>query len=280
MGPIDPSLDAGWVTSLATSEIKSLAWNGGGVTLTFKVTFVDGRRALFKPAQAWSGSNHKAEIAAYHLDRLLGLGRVAVVVGRALPASWLTDAVSDPKLTERVGRELKVIDGRVEGAMIAWHTKRLVSAEPARGWRETLGGSGPIDPEVRHRAAELGDLAVFDFLQDNTDRWSGGNVLSLGKGGPLVFLDNASSLLPSRARRGASLERELSRLCRFRKGTVNAVSAPRDLAAELAASVARDPSRASLEPQVVEALRERAARLREHLATCRREHGDEVWLDD
>ncbi|MCC6647554.1 MAG: hypothetical protein IT374_18540 [Polyangiaceae bacterium] len=279
-GPVDPALDAAWVSRLATAKVATIAWNGGGVSLTFKLKLADGHRAVFKPAQALPGSNHVAEIAAFHLDRLLGLGRVAVVVGRALPADALADAVTDPKVASRVARELAVRDGLVTGAMIAWHAAPLTSDDPPRGWRASLSGEGPIDDAIRARAGELTDLALFDFLLDNTDRWSGGNVLSLGKGGPLVFLDNASALLPSRARRRASLARELSQLCRFRRRAVDAVTAPRDLADELARSVALDPSGARLEPVVVDALRARVAALREHLARCRREHGDGVWLDE
>ena len=280
LGPVDRALDGAWVQRLATGRVAQVEWHGGGVSLTFRVRFADGKKALFKPEQTLSGSNHRAEIAAYHLDRMLGFGRVAVVVGRALPVALLRDAVTDPKISDRVARELVADGDKITGALIAWHTAPLASAEPKPGWRASMSGKIPLDDAIKPRAGELSDLMVFDFLQDNTDRWSGGNVLSLGKDGPLIFLDNASSLLPSRAKSGASLARELAQVCRFRRRTAAALRGDRDLAGELAESVARDPAGTKLEARVVEALRERVRHLRRHLAACERDVGEAMWLDE
>lgn len=280
VGPVDRTLDAAWVQRLAAGPVARVEWHGGGVSLTFRVKFADGKKALFKPEQTLSGSNHRAEIAAYHLDRLLGFGRVAVVVGRAFPVSFLRDAVTDEKLQERLARELVTDGTRIEGALIAWHAAPLVNAEPKAGWRASMSGKAPVDDALAKRAAELSDMTVFDFLIDNTDRWSGGNVLSLGRDGPLVFLDNASALLPSRARAGASLQQDLSRVCKFRRQTVAALRADRDLAGEVAASVAKDPLGTKLEPRVVDAMRARVSALRAHVDRCERELGEGMWLGE
>jgi hypothetical protein len=42
-------------------------------------------------------------------------------------------------------------------------------------------------------AAQLSDLAVFDFLTANTDRYSGGNMKMSPDGGQLFFMDNTLS---------------------------------------------------------------------------------------
>ncbi len=216
--------------------ISELRPNGGGKSITLRARFSDGTRAVVKPRQKASFSNHRGEIAAYHVDRLLGFGRTAVVVGRRLPLGLvLAAAGGDPKLEARMRDELIPEPGAppsvVEVALIAWHDGLLADAEPPRGWRES-------EPTLHDGA--LTDLVVFDALIDNTDRWSGGNVRSLGKGGPIIFLDNASSFLPYRAAQHLFLSKSLGELCTFRGATLTALVEPR-LSARLARSLARDP---------------------------------------
>ena len=45
----------------------------------------DGTKAYFKAEQTFSAANWFGEVAAYHLDRMLGLGRVPCVVSREFP---------------------------------------------------------------------------------------------------------------------------------------------------------------------------------------------------
>jgi hypothetical protein len=125
-------------------------------------------------------------------------------------------------------------------------------------------------------------MVLFDALIDNTDRWSGGNVMSLGAGGPLIFLDNASAFLGYRARQRAFLSRPLEQLCRFRRRTVEALRAvgpgappERRLSAQLAASLGRDPAAPVLSPALLQALDERLARELHHVEGCQDRFGEE-----
>merc|ERR1711916_330664 len=61
---------------LLQRDITAIKKGSGGRSLAFKLTFADGTQGYYKPAQSFSGANWYAEVAAYQLDRALGLGRV------------------------------------------------------------------------------------------------------------------------------------------------------------------------------------------------------------
>ena len=272
-GPIDPGADAAWLRRLTTGEITEVTLNGGGTTLTLRVRFADGQKAVLKSEQRATGSNHRAEIAAYHLDRLLGLGRVAPVAGRPLSLRWLKERLAgDPATLERLEREVVARGDRVEGALIGWHTRPPLAADPPRGWESNPPTEGtPQEPWMA-----WSDMVLFDALIDNTDRWSGGNVMTLGPGGPVIFLDNASAFLGWRARQGAFLEKPLGRLCEFRDRTVQALrsAAPGGrLSPPLAASLSRDPLAPVLSPGVLEAMDGRYERVLRHIEGCKERPG-------
>ena len=271
-GPVHVDSDAAWIRRLAAAPIASVRWNGGGSSVTLRVRFDDGARAVLKPEQTRSSSNHRAEIAAYHLDRLVGFGRTAVVVGRRVPRALLEDASLDDAQRARITSEVVAHDGVVDAAMIAWHDGPLVPDALEAGALDAES-SRPADDRV----LAYGDLFAFDYLIDNTDRWSGGNVLAKGPRGPLVFLDNASSFLPGRARRHEASDAAIARVCRFPATTIaalRAIAARRpSLAGALGASLARDPLAPVLDDLTRAALDERVTALLAHVDRCVANHG-------
>ncbi len=271
-GPVDPALDGAWLARLASAAIDGVKRNKGGATITIRFQFKDGRRAVFKPEQTHSAGNYRAEIAAYHLDRLLGFGRTAAVAGRRVGLAWLRQSLAasgaDAAWLARFDKEVRAHDGRVAGAVVAWHSGRLVPIEPPHGWTTS---DNP-------RVPEWSDMVVFDFLIDNTDRYSGGNVLSLGKGGRLIFLDNAAGFTDARMKAGWSLGKMLAPLCRFRRKTIAALRAAAHLGARLEASLARDPLAPVLAKGHFAALDARVAKLLAHVDACIAEQGESAVL--
>jgi hypothetical protein len=282
-GPIDPGDDGVWLGRLRDAGITEVTRNGGGTSLTLRVRFSDGARAVFKADQRSGSSNYRAEIAAYHLDRRLGLGRVAPVAGRALPLGWLRGQLAaDPATLARFDREVITDGNQVWGALIAWHSKTPTVAEPPAGWQNRMSPPDPGEP--REQILAWSDLVLFDALIDNTDRWSGGNVMTLGPGGPLIFLDNASAFLGHRARQKAFLTRPLSQVCRFRRATVEALRAvgpaappERRLAALLASSLGGDKAAPVLSAVHLEALEVRLERVLQHIEGCQDRYGEQVF---
>lgn len=271
-GPVDPEGDGAWLARLASAPIAQAKRNRGGATITVRLRFADGQRAVFKPEQTHSAGNFRAEIAAYHLDRLLGFGRTAPVAGRRVGLAWLRQSLvasgADAAWMARFDKEVRAHDGRVAGAVIGWRAGRLVPIDPPRGWTTS---DNP-------RVPAWSDMVVFDFLIDNTDRYSGGNVLSLGKGGKLIFLDNAAGFADARMKAGYALGKMLGPLCRFRRATIAALRANAQLGEALEASLAKDPLAPVLDERHFAALDARVAKLLAHVDGCIAEQGEGAVL--
>ncbi len=248
--------DAPRIEALRIQPIAKVEKGRGGRSLAFKITLTDGTQGYFKPKQTFSAAHWYSEVAAYYLDRELGLGRVPPTTGRTFHWSELRAAA---------GRDARVPELRIEpdetlrGAFIWWIPEQLKRVRMGRTWerwirvqktlpitpyqrpvdyradlrsrpgiREATDPARPLatEPDTEARPAELSDLIVFDYLTQNVDRWGGGftNVRSRGPGGPLVYLDNGAGFWLGEQRLGL-MEARLKALQKFRRSTVDAVRA-------------------------------------------------------
>lgn len=286
--------DAPRVASLRDAAVKTVKKGRGGRSLAFHITLEDGTQGYFKPRQSFSAAHWYSEVAAYYLDRALGLGRVPPTTGRRLPWSVLKAAAgSDDRISELAIER----DGTIRGAFIWWIPERLKRLRMGRQWerwvrvqprlpitpyqrpvdyradlrkkpgvREATDPSRPLakNPGMETRPAELSDLIVFDYLTQNVDRWGGDftNVRTRGADGPLVYLDNGAGFWLGNQRLGL-MEARLRALQRFRRSTIDAV---RGLDVDaLAASMKDDPLAPVLNSKQLEGLRQRREAVLEHV---------------
>jgi hypothetical protein len=300
--------------ALLTEEIAKIEKGKGGRSLAFRITLTSGQKGYFKPEQSFSAANWFGEVAAYHLDRLLGLGRVPVVVTRTFPWKGLEPvAGKDPRKSEVTAR-----DGKVFGAFVGWVHGGLRPMERQEGWERWLrvehwpsSAVSPyqrpalwqrdqalirrLGPEWRNeetkarlraarpepvrpeRPAELSDLIVFDYLTRNLDRWGGenANVLIRGAAGPLVFLDNGAGFEPG-AWRPDLCEARLNVLQRFRRRTIAAVRAL-DLKRFEARLATEAVTPVLHRPQLL-GLATRQKALLQRVADLEAAHGEAIWV--
>jgi hypothetical protein len=174
---------------LGSSPLVRVKPNKGGVSLSLRADFASGARALFKPEQV-QPQDPRAEVAAYRIDRLLGIGHVAPAKPFKIPYQMLLDAADTTfkvYTQHRILDEVKAHDGMVRG-MIAWWIPEIRDAkigklsvdapDGMRLWASYLQVGAEIPPEERGLVEQLATLVVFDVVIDNSDRWSGANATS------------------------------------------------------------------------------------------------------
>jgi hypothetical protein len=159
--------------------------NVGSTSVNFHLRLAGDIDAAWKPRTSTHGETYRAEIAAYRLNRMLGLARVPPAVSRSVPRSALHLAPTSPVIAER--------DLTVRGAAIYWvpvlRDSLIDRPREIERWSSWLRQGREVPADQRTRAEEISTLLVFDFLTGNWDRWSGANV-PMDAAGHLIYRDN------------------------------------------------------------------------------------------
>lgn len=199
-----PAADADLLAPLGDGTVTGLKLNRGGTSLSLRLDFSNGTRAAFKPEQTFLQSDPRREIAAYRIDRLLGIGHVAPCKPITIPYQQLIDAAQPSHrthVTERL-EEAVVRRGLVHGEVQLWIPQikpaafgraRFDEDEGRDLWIAYLQANAQVPAEHRHLLGQLSTLIVFDVLIDNADRWSGNNTQMSPDGKTLYYMDNTLS---------------------------------------------------------------------------------------
>lgn len=178
-------------------EVKTLKFNRGGSSVSFRLDFKDGSRASFKPVQINPQSVPRKEVAAYRISRLLGLNLIPPATLRTLPKEDVLGKLSPESafMRPRVESETVFENGATLGVMSYWIPTILNvgfdSQEGTQRWSEWLTIGNRVPPEKAGLMAQLSTLLLFDLLQNNSDRFSGGNLVGAPDGKSLFYMDNA-----------------------------------------------------------------------------------------
>ena len=183
-----------------TQPIKRFKLNHGGSSISFRIDFADGSRAAWKPQQTNSQTIPRKEVAAYRLNRLLGLNAVPPAAPRAVSRDELVSHLH-PDSVEFLPRiQAETIfgaDGKSLGTASYWIPIIKDSGfDTPDGQRMTtawLTHGEPIPADKLSMARQVSDLFVFDFLTANPDRFSGGNMKMSPDGTELFYMDNTMS---------------------------------------------------------------------------------------
>lgn len=189
---------------LREGAIERVRYNRGGSSISLRIDFDNGAQAAFKPNQTNLQTIPRKEVAAYRIDRLLGLEAVPPAIGRALPVEELLAAVegSSAEFVPRLREEMIVEDGAVGGELSWWipviehATVGGFEVETTDGivtWKRYLTAGVDMPEDERHMLAQLSAMVLFDFLINNPDRFSGANVRMSADGRVLYFMDNTLS---------------------------------------------------------------------------------------
>lgn len=179
--------------------------NHGGTSLSLRLDFENGARASFKPEQTWPQSDPRREIAAYRIDRLLGIGRVPPSKPIKLTVAEVL-AATDPSLrtymTNRLADEARAKNGELRGMAYWWIPEirdarldglELYEHDGMQKLIDYLQIGAAVPEKDRKLVEQLATCIVFDVIIDNSDRWSGSNTKISPDYSTLYFMDNTLS---------------------------------------------------------------------------------------
>jgi hypothetical protein len=182
---------------MKSGEILQAKLNKGGSSISFRLDFADGSRAAFKPEQTNPQTVPRKEIAAYRINRLLGLNRVPPATSRSVHKDELLDKLPpDAKFlaTRIMAETLFDEEGFTRGEVSYWIPTildtHLDTPENVMVWGKWMSVGETIPPERVEMMAQLSAMILFDLLTNNSDRFSGGNMMSSKDGRTLFFMDN------------------------------------------------------------------------------------------
>jgi hypothetical protein len=252
--------------------------NKGGSSLSFRVDFADGSRAAFKPMQTNEQSIPRKEVAAYRLNRLLGLNAVPPAVSRTFS---LRDILShlhpetEPFAARIQAETIVDATGGTRGELSYWIPVIKDSGLDTPAGRAMTAGwlshDGRCPPGEAARAVQVSNLALFDFLISNPDRYSGGNMKASADGQKLYFMDNTMSFFLD----PQGSDRTRSWLLATQRFSRSVVSALERLDARAIAELSRDEGSTEplLTPAEQEALLARRDFARQYVASLVRTYG-------
>ncbi|XP_030629369.1 extracellular serine/threonine protein kinase FAM20C [Chanos chanos] len=265
----NPVIDA-MLKDLVSQRITSVAMKSGGTQLKLIMTFQNYGQALFKPMKQTREQEtppdffyfsdferHNAEIAAYHLDRILDFRRVPPVAGRLVNMTKeIRDVTRDKKLWRTffispannicfygecsyycsTEHALCGKPDQIEGSLAAFLpdlalAKRKTWRNPwRRSYHKRKKAEWEVDPdyceEVKQtppydsgtRLLDIIDMTIFDFLMGNMDRHHYETFEKFGNETFIIHLDNGRGF-GKHSHDEISILVPLSQCCRVKKST-------------------------------------------------------------
>ncbi|XP_077415160.1 extracellular serine/threonine protein kinase FAM20C [Vanacampus margaritifer] len=265
----NPVLDA-LLLDLVTQKITSVAMKSGGTQLKLIMTFHNYGQALFKPMKQTREQQtppdffyfsdferHNAEVAAFHLDRVLDFRRVPPVAGRLVNMTReIRDVTRDKKLWKTffispannvcfygecsyycsTEHALCGKPDQIEGSLAAFLpdlnlAKRKTWRNPwRRSYHKRKKAEWEVDPdycdEVKQtppydrgtRLLDVMDMTIFDFLMGNMDRHHYETFEKFGNDTFIIHLDNGRGF-GKHSHDEMSILVPLSQCCRVKKST-------------------------------------------------------------
>ncbi|XP_067101147.1 extracellular serine/threonine protein kinase FAM20C [Osmerus mordax] len=269
----NPAIDA-LLKDLVSQRITSVSMKSGGTQLKLIMTFQNYGQALFKPMKQTREQEtppdffyfsdferHNAEIAAFHLDRILDFRRVPPVAGRLVNMTKeIRDVTRDKKLWRTffispannicfygecsyycsTEHALCGKPDQIEGSLAAFLpdlalSKRKTWRNPwRRSYHKRKKAEWEVDPdyceEVKQtppynrgtRLLDIMDMTIFDFLMGNMDRHHYETFDKFGNETFIIHLDNGRGF-GKHSHDEVSILVPLSQCCRVRKSTLRRV---------------------------------------------------------
>ena len=185
------------IDRMRNAEIVQAKLNKGGSSISFRLDFADGSRAAFKPEQINPQSVPRKEVAAYRINRWLGFNAVPPATMRTFHRDDLVGKLPPEAafLATRINAETTFdAEGFTRGEVSYWIPvildSHLDTLDNVLSWWRWMTVGEEIPPERVNLMEQLSSLLIFDLLTNNSDRFSGGNLMTSKDGKVLFWMDN------------------------------------------------------------------------------------------
>ena len=189
---------------LRDSAVKRVKFNRGGSSVSLRIDFENGARAAFKPVQKAPQTVPRREIAAYRINRLLGLTAVPPAIGRSFDADTIFSKLvpASQVFLPRMKDEIRVKKGRMHGELSWWipiiykarvQGYEIDTTDGIVTWKRYLTIGKEMPKEEIALLGQISSMVLFDFFINNPDRWSGANARVSVDAQKLYFMDNTMS---------------------------------------------------------------------------------------
>ncbi len=185
------------IDRMHVAEVVRAKLNKGGSSISFRIDFADGSRAAFKPEQINPQTVPRKEVAAYRINRALGLHAVPPATMRTLHHDDLVGKLPPEAhfLSARIEAETLFDDeGFTRGELSYWIPtiidSHLDADESVVTWTKWMTVGEALPPDKANLMQQLSSLLVFDMLTNNSDRFSGGNLMTSPDWQTLYWMDN------------------------------------------------------------------------------------------
>ncbi|MBN2724493.1 MAG: hypothetical protein JXR95_10520 [Deltaproteobacteria bacterium] len=209
--PVCSDITSGYFENISVSRIIEILryekitriWPGlsGGRTVKFRMKLEDDDlpgndfSVIFKPNHKnLEFASWKGEISAYRLAKMLGINNVPVAEKRTVNSHILGMTIRKMATDDMMKAYFKYIsteENSIEGAMIMW-VSGAEEYEIPQSLIEKLGKVAPYSRQEISLLKQLSDMIILDFLTNNYDRFTGGNILKTDSG-KLLFIDNGAA---------------------------------------------------------------------------------------
>ncbi|MBU1239706.1 hypothetical protein KKF84_21745 [Myxococcota bacterium] len=267
------------IKHIQTAKIKAIGFNIGGSTISLRLDFTDGSSAAFKPDQFHEETVPRYEIAAYHINKLLGMSRVPPSSWRVITKKELVNKLKGVTFSQRrrILREVKFYkDGTVKGEVSHWVPVINYLHLESMTWRSKwMSWLAPYDQLFRDQflmAAQISNMILFDFIINNPDRFTGSNTLSTPDKSHLYYMDNTFSFYPND--QGSGMARiYMSQVRRFSKKMIDNLKKLTKAAIKKEIAKVKNPPWTILTEKELNSVIKRRDYLMEHIVKTVAHHG-------
>lgn len=318
----------GWILNhMSKVKIKKADVLPKGTQLKMLFYLEGNQKAVFKPKRyerdeilgpnSWDGfDRHNAEIAAFHLDRVLNFRRAPLTVGRKIHFGLEMDTVAADRLKttfrEKDGNrcfygqcyycketELACADDHVmEGSLTLWFPdskplekvrhpyQRTYKPDKKARWQTDEGYCNDFVKKTEpynkgQRLLDIIDTSIFDFLIGNGDRHHYEVFKNEGNDAMVLLLDNAKAF-GNYTQDDLSILAPLRQCCILRTSTFDRLAQLKNglLTKLLTEAMKTDPLAPILHKKHIEAINRRMPIIFQHIQQCVNRNGkDDVLLE-